>query len=349
MNLADVSERAAPKNPLLRRLRAFFFCGCLGLGIGYMVWGPIFNVDPSASRHKKCETNYRFVNPEPNCEILESTIERMKSAEKDVSTLVSSALGSGKVTRASVFSRDLSTLRYVGVNERELYSPASLLKIPLMVAYLKYAETNPDVLNAPIYYQGGEDLNKAEQLQSFDEKSGLQPGKTYTVENLIERMIKYSDNNATALLLEEIDQSFLERTFLEIGIKIPKRHEDGSRDFINAASFAALFRLLYNSSYLSRESSEKALAILTDATFDQGIRSIVPTHTTVAEKYGERTVVDENGKLELRELHECGLVYAKERPFTFCVFTEGKNFEDMLSTLRDIEKALYKNEVTGNN
>lgn len=348
MNSADASERAAPKNPLLRRLRAFFFCGCLGLGIGYAVWGPIFNVDPSASRHKKCATNYRFVNPEPDCETLEATIGRMRDAEQEADAIVTRALEDGKVTRTSVFSRDLTTLQYVGINERSLYSPASLLKIPLMVAYLKYAETNPDVMHTMLTYPGGDDLNSAQQLQTFESKSSLQVGQAYSVENLIKRMIKYSDNNATSLLLASIDQGFLERTFLELGIKIPREHVNTTRDFVTTVSFAAIFRTLYNSSYLSRESSEKALALLSKSTFDQGIRSILPAHTPLVEKYGERTVLDETGKLALRELHECGIVYAENRPFTFCVFTEGKNFEDMLSTLRDIEKALYKNEVSGN-
>ncbi len=305
----------------------------------------MFNNDPGTSRHKNCATNYRFVNPEPDCETLEAAIGRMQEAEREVDGVVTRALEDGKVTRASVFSRDMTTLQYIGINERNLYSPASLLKIPLMIAYLKYAETNPDIMKIELTYQGSEDLNRAEQLQTFDEKSSLQNGRAYTVENLIGRMIKYSDNNAAGLLLASIDQSFLERTFLELGIKIPKEHANSTRDFVTASSFAAIFRTLYNSSYLSRESSEKALTLLSQTTFDQGIRSIIPPRTPVVEKYGERTVLDEIGKLELRELHECGLVYAQKKPFTFCVFTEGKNFDDMLSTLRDIEKALYKNEV----
>ncbi len=281
------------------------------------------------------------MNPEPDCETLEATIGRTRHAEEEVRSIVEEALKDGRAKRISVFSRDLTTLRYVAINEMELFDPASLLKIPLLMAYEKYAEVDPNVLAKNLTYLGEEDLNANQEMQSFDVRTQLINGQQYSVGNLLERMIKYSDNNATLLLYENIETGFLERIMLDLGIRIPKQDMMGNRDFVTSKSFASIFRTLYNSSYLSRESSEKSLSLFSQSTFEDGIRAVVPKDVPIAEKYGERSVYDEKGALQYRELHECGIAYAKNGPFSFCIFTEGADFETLKSLLQKIGKTLY--------
>ncbi len=343
MDTESLPNRPKPHVALKKHLGTFFFFSAAGLVVGFLMYGPVFAADFKSGRRKNCASRYKYVNPEPDCETLEDTIGRLQGVERDVDSIIDDALKKGKATRISVFARDLTTLRYVSVNELELYSPASLMKIPLMLAYFRIAESDPSILTKQLVYESGPNFNLNQEMQEFEEATQLVVGQSYSVENLIARMIKYSDNNATTLLLDNINKDYLERTLLEIGIRIPKLDGMGNRDFVTVKSFTALIRFLYNSTFLTRESSNKALQLLSESTFHQGMRFVVPETTVVAEKYGERSVRDENGTVLSRELHECGLVYSVGRPYTFCVFTEGKNYVDLLDTLRQIEKSIHQN------
>ncbi len=315
-----------------------------GFGLGFVVWGPILNLDRLAAEKKGCSSHYAFVNPEPDCDTLVATISRLQKAQADASAQIDLMLRDGKAKRISVFSRDLKTFRYVSVNEQDAYEPASLLKVPLMVAYDKLSEVEPDALSKSVTI-GDQDLNGAEELANADPMLLSKPGQSYTVENLIERMIKYSDNNATDALYKNIDPAFLERVLMDLGIRIPKQNSMENRDFVNTKSFAAIFRMLYNSSYLSRDLSEKALRLMSQTTFAKGARSVLPD--TVIEKYGERSVFDQTGALLNRELNECGIVYPKSGPYTFCIFTEGGNYIDLVGVIQTLSKTLYTDETNG--
>lgn len=286
------------------------------------------------------------MNPEPDCETLETTIGRLEKAEDRVRGSVDRLLKEGGARRISVFARDLTTLRYIAVNEWEQFDPGSLMKIPLLVAYYQYAELDPELLAQRVAYDGAEDLNKRQEMQQFEEKMQLVTGQEYTVGNLVERMIKFSDNNASQQLQKWIDDAYMERVLMELGLRLPKQDLSGNRDFVTAKSFAAIFRYLYNSSFLSRESSEQALSLLSQTTFNQGMRAVVPKDVPLVEKYGERSVRDQDGKLLNRELHECGIVYAETGPFTFCIFTEGDDFEELTEVVQVIARTLYEDMGT---
>ena len=97
------------------------------------------------------------------------------------------------------------------------------------------------------------------------------PGRTYTVEQLLEYMIKYSDNNATALLDANIDPDTLARVYGDLGIPSEDDVTLANADFITAHQISTLFRVLYNATYLSRDDSEKALQLMSQVSFTQGI------------------------------------------------------------------------------
>lgn len=322
-----------------KQLYRITISACLGLEMGFLLYGQVVGY---FKNNKNCATQYQFVNPEPDCETLEATIGRLDRTEDSVRNTVDQLLKEGKVRRVSVFARDLTTLRYVAVNEWEMFEPASLMKIPLLMAYYQYAELDPAFLSQRVVYEGGDDLNKDQQMQTFDEQTQLAAGQEYPIENLLERMIKYSDNNATHQLQKWIAADYLERVLMDLGLRIPKHGMNDNRDFVTTKSFAAIFRYLYNSSVLNRKSSEQVLAVLSQTTFDQGIRAVIPKDVKLVEKYGERSVYDQSGSILTRELHECGIVYSKASPFTFCVFTEGDSFENLTESLQTITKKLYE-------
>jgi beta-lactamase class A len=209
------------------------------------------------------------------------------------------------------------------------------MKLPLAIAYFKLAEVDPSILAAPIMYERKEPVNS--DTQNIKPSNPLVIGTSYTVHELIEHMLVNSDNDASSLLVSHIDTKIFENTLIELGIKIPGNSQN--YDFLNAKSYGAIFRNLYNASYLNRESSQEILSLLVTSSF-KGIDQLLPASTKVAHKFGESEFVTEEGTVA-HELHDCGIVYKDQHPYTICVMTEGDSYQELTEVIKTISLLAY--------
>lgn len=309
----------------------------LGWAGDYFFSSPSNNT-ANVSLREKNDKN-KLTNPLLLCDTaVPPQTKEFRDLKNKIQNMVESYKERGVLKRASMYYRDLDSGSWIGVNEDEHYSPASLLKVPTMIALLKFAEENPSALRKEIWYDGSFDDNRAEIIKPL---KVIEPGNVYTEEELIARMIGYSDNNATKLLSQNIDASFQSKVYTDLGIDTPSLQ--GPVDFMSAKSYSYFFRILYNASYLSREMSEKALAILSLSDFPQGITGGLPHGVIAAQKFGERVVYLKNNPNPItKELHDCGVVYYPEHPYLLCVMTEGDDLDKLAGFIKDVSGAVYK-------
>jgi beta-lactamase class A len=210
-----------------------------------------------------------------------------------------------------------------------------------MMAYFKWAETNPLVLRKTLTYKGTE--NQAEEQKHIKPLAELQPGKRYTVNDLIFRMIAYDDTSAYSLLSANLPPGRLDRIFKDLNVEYDP-HKDKEEDSLSLSAFAGLYRVLYNASYLNEEMSEKALRYLSKSTFRDGMASGIPQNIELAGKHGERTeAVTKNGEEdELYQLHEFGIIYHPNRPFLVGIMVRGNDFNKLMKVVRDITRLVYE-------
>ncbi len=284
--------------------------------------------------------NYKFVNPLLFCNISENTeFAQFKPLKDQVVQKISEELKSDASLKVSVYYRDLNSGRWFGINENEKYSPASLLKVPLMIAFFKYAELHPDILARKVMYEGGDDRNK---LENFKPEKSIQPGQAYSVAQLLEAMIVYSDNNARGLLRQFIDQDSLNEVYTDLGLSVPPNNQSsGVVDFMSAKSYSHFFRVLYNASYFNNKLSEIVLNMLSKARFPHGLAAGIPADVTIAQKFGERRVLDSDGITESAELHDCGVIYYPSHPYLMCVMTKGSGFDLLSKLIQDVSRVVY--------
>jgi len=242
------------------------------------------------------------------------------------------------VIDASVYYRDLGNGQWLGVNEKNFFSPASLMKTPLLIAFLKNAEQNPSLLEkktiASKKYFGS---NVEQDILS---KDFLVEGETYTLKNIAEKMIQSSDNTAALIIYEQTKNVAVEKVFESVGVVFDKEQGDA---IIRVKDFAAFFRVLYNASYLGRDMSELALSLLSQTDFTQGLASGVPKDVVVAHKFGERILENPYGEpVAGRQLHDCGIVYTKN-PYILCIMTKGEDFQKQAKFIADVSKFFYEN------
>ncbi|MCG9880186.1 MAG: class A beta-lactamase-related serine hydrolase [Bacteroidia bacterium] len=236
----------------------------------------------------------------------------------------------------SYYFRDLNNGLWTGINERETFSPASLFKVPLMIALLKRSETDPKVWTMGVHY-------KKADLGDIPEESGFkkEEGKFYSIEDLLNQMIIHSDNAASLLLLQFLGDTAVMHVIDELNMHVGNGFHENT-NFVTVKAYAGIFRILYNASFLNKEMSEKALNLLSQAKYDKGIRAGVPSNIKVAHKYGKR---DENiggGKLHNLQLHHFGLVYHPRKPFLIGVMTRGADVETKNRVIKELTEITYK-------
>lgn len=260
----------------------------------------------------------------PFTDKLDSLVARLKS-ERRVGT-------------ASIYFRDLNNGPWFGVDERRFFRPGSLLKVPLLIACLRQAEIDPGFLARRVTFTGVVEDARALGTQLVRPAEPLVRGRSYRVEELLARMTRYSDNLATELLNRTVDPAIAAQTYGSFGIDMAELARRGTT--LTAIDYSRFFRVLYNSSYLSRAHSQQALAMLVESEFHEGLVAGVPPGTIVSHKFGEKGRIDATGAADL-QLHDCGIIYHPTRPYCLCVMTTGMDYQLMASAIAEISREVF--------
>ncbi len=288
----------------------------------------------------RLDNRYSYINPLLACDTeFELESGSTESLKQKIAELITEEKEKGNVSAASVFIRDYDGGYTVNVNPDEKFYPASLGKIPLMISVLKTVEKNPNFLNETYLYNDATGYNVKNEVPPT---SFLETGKTYSVNEAMLKMIQNSDNNALIFLSKLIDPAIFKATFNELKVPV-NENTRSTEDFMTAKEFSYFLRILYNATYLNRDSSEKALEILGNTDFKEGLVAGLPQDIKVVHKFGLLSYYDKEVVTE-RELHDCGIVYpSSSKPYLVCVMTKGNNpvLNNQENVIKSISTIVY--------
>jgi beta-lactamase class A len=276
---------------------------------------------------------YEFINPLIDCDNYKPSDKRSLSLIKSKINTFLESQDKSKLITSSVYLRILNDGPWMGINENAFYTPASLLKVPMMVACYKKAETEPQFLKRKVKY---EKFNSS-FVQTVMDSNELVVGSNYPVEKLIEKMIVFSDNASLELIANEIGDEFFFSVMRDFDCDIKSRKT--SEDYITVREYSSFLRILYNGTYLTPEYSDLCLRIMSQSHYPLGIPRYLPENTKVAHKFGEVGTTESFQK----QLHDCGIVYADNNPYLLCLMTKGYDFDYLCSVLADVSKIVYEN------
>lgn len=266
------------------------------------------------------------------------SINELKPFQYRVNSLIETAVNIKEASDIAVYFRDLNNGNWFGIREHDKFSPKSLLKVPLMIAYFKWAESSPVVMRRTLTFTG----TKQEATGVRNKPGGeLEIGKSYTVNDLIFRMIAHDDAESYTLLYAHMPPERLDKVYKDLYVEYdPQKQEDS----LSLNAFAAFFRVLYNASYLSEEMSEKALRYLSRASLRTGMAAGVPPNIEIVCKQGERTITTASDEetSSVQQLHEFGIIYHPNRPFLLGVIARGNNADQLKNVIRDITRLVYE-------
>lgn len=286
----------------------------------------------SASDSRFCEYNVKrmsglkFVRPilwvDDNCES-----ERLIDTKQKITEIIAKYKQYDGVSSASVYLR--SNTDWTVVNEEEQYAPGSLFKVPILITVLKMDEEHPGFLSKEVPYTS---LTTSGKKINFEGRT-IQLGRSYSIRELLTYMIKYSDNEATGLLQQHLDNKVLQKLFADLGLTVPNLY--ATQYLFKAKDYSLFMRTIFNAGYLTIKNSELAAELLSECEFKDGILRGLPAGTKVAHKFGEAGTDIE------KQLHESAVIYLNDKGYMLTVMTKGKDFKKLSDMIAEISRTVY--------
>ncbi|MEI6806989.1 MAG: serine hydrolase [Myxococcaceae bacterium] len=276
-----------------------------------------------------------YINPLLACDVADDVINNPELIpfKYKIEQFLNNRLDKSWATKVGVYYRELNDGYWFSIGDSEKFIPASMRKVPLMIALLKQADSEPGLLDRLVQFDLSNDYNKN---QNFKPSQTLVFGNSYTIKELIYRMIVYSDNNAFTFLTKVVSPAQLDKVYSNLRLMNPRALKDD--EFLSVQTYGSFFRILFNSSYLSRNTSNWALDLLSKSEFKTGLVAGVPQSVRVSHKFGEKSDASEGTV----QLHDCGIVYYPRNPYLLCVMSKGPNFQLLDDVIAEISRITFE-------
>lgn len=288
--------------------------------------------DATAQPVRVTDPEFPYIHPLVSIAIPNATgfpeLERVKG---DVNAIIEKARTEHRASDVGVYFREPNNAHWFGINENDKFDPGSLIKVPIMLAYLKESESDPRVMKKQLYY----DPSKKDPVPN-PLPAQLTRG-WYSAEALLRAMIVDSDNVAKDILFDNIPAATIQDVFDEVSANFLK---DPSGT-ISPKEYIIILSRIYSATYLDRAHSNYAMQLLTQTTFKDGLVAGLPGDVKVAHKYGDRGIYEEGKPIGV-ELHDCGIVYNGKNPYNLCVMTKGTDSQVLSRIISDISATVYK-------
>ncbi len=223
----------------------------------------------------------------------------------------------------SVYFEALNTGANISINKDAEFFPASLLKVPLIMAVVKKIERGEWQWNTKIK------LTEADKSKDFGALWQQPAGTLFTIEKLVKQALISSDNTAYFMLLNNLDPNELLKVQNHLGLA-----DFISADLeISAKKYAPILRSLFSAAYLSVENSEKILNWMSESNFNDYLAGGMPPATKFSHKIG----AEDEKKVYL----DAGIVYLPNRPYILIVMVKNYDTDKADAIMRDVSQRVY--------
>lgn len=240
--------------------------------------------------------------------------EARKAAWERLRTYIRITL-KGYKGNAGIVIKDLDTDWEIASNKEMSIPSASLVKIPVMMAYFAAADEKKLKFSDTI------ELKSSDRVEgSGPVKNGV-PGSSYKIEDLLYLMITESDNTAANMLINRLGIDELNGYFSKFGLKHTnlsrkmmdfKSRREGVENYTTVGDMAYLLEKLYDGKFINENISKQCLTLLAEQKINDRIPKKLPSGIMVAHKTG----------LENGVCHDVGIVYTPKGNFLICVLTK---------------------------
>jgi len=220
---------------------------------------------------------------------------------------------------------DITTGDSIGQRDDERVNPASVIKVPVMVAvYMAAAQGRLNLSDQIV-------LTPAHKIWGAGPLHAQKNGRRFPITYLVECMIHFSDNTATKMLIDHVGKSRINQYMIQLGLQ---KTVIGTSDLLNAyglnystpRDMNLLYAKMAKGRIVSPQVSREMLFILSAQKYRWGIPKSVSKDVLVANKTGTLNGVK----------HDSGIVFVKNKPYALSVFTT--EFKSVFTAMKLISK-----------
>lgn len=226
----------------------------------------------------------------------------------------------------SFYFEYLPTGSSIGVNEKIEFYSASLLKVPLAMAYFHHREKN-NIANDSYITIKEENLNK-----KFGDLWKMGVGSKILLSDIVKIMLVESDNTAASILEKQINLD--DRQYILNGLDLLIKIEDNNKASVSSKAYSSILKALFFSSLLKKDDSQYILNLLTKTKFNDKLPAGVPSNIPVAHKIG----VYEN--LDVPVYSDCGIIYVPKRQYILCMASRSDE-KVAAERMKTVSKIIY--------
>jgi beta-lactamase class A len=220
-----------------------------------------------------------------------------------------------------VFVQDLATGESYGINQDEVFTAASLIKLPVLLTLFKEAEAGNIDLETKYILKNSDKVGGAGSMQ-------YKPaGTVYTYRQMAELMGKQSDNTAFNVFTKILGKEKIQKVINDLGMKKTSFADNET----TPKDIGLFFYKLYKENILIREDRDELLSFLTDTIWEDRIPAGLPAGTKVAHKIGT----------EVGVISDAGIVFS-QKPFILVILSEGVLEKEAKEVLPKIAKLVYE-------
>jgi beta-lactamase class A len=234
---------------------------------------------------------------------------------------------------------DLSTGFSTGFNATQSMPAASTIKIPVMVEVFRQLQA------------GKFDIDRHVTLLARDKDYGsgelcdAPVGTTYSIADLLEKMIDISDNTATNMLIRLVGRRNINVSMRELGLTRTHLTQDirttdwSIRSALRTSphDLVHLLELMARRQLVNEWSSNEMISILEEDQINTLLPEPLPDDIEIAHKTGSF----------FDTLNDAGIVYAENAPYVIAVMTTALPTQDIgRSFIHALSRRVYGDELT---
>ena len=248
-----------------------------------------------------------IISPLPDVEVKAAThitipFFRKKRDAEDLTDKINELIGDNW-DNYSVMVDGLSEPFKVEISEAEIYTGASVNKVPILAALYYFAQKGDIDLDQVITLQANEIQDYGTGSIRYDPA-----GTTYSLKTLARVMMKQSDNTAAYILATEVIGFERLAQVLELW-GLPQT--DMVNNKTSNKDMAQLMRKIYEEKVTNHAQTLEMLSFMKDTDFESRLPAKLPEEVTVYHKIGT----------EIRTIHDVGIVTDGKLTYYIGIFT----------------------------
>jgi len=217
-----------------------------------------------------------------------------------------------------IYYADLTTGQTFGLNEREIFTGASVNKVPIITVLYSLQKKGKVSFDEQITLQ-------KRDIQDYGTGSlrYQKPGTTYSIKTLAKLALKQSDNTAAHILSEKIGKNTIQSTIESWGLTQTDMEENKTSPY----DMYLLFKKIYTNGVTDAGRTSELLSFMEDTDIEDRIPQLLPEGTAVYHKTGDA----------VGGVHDVGIVMDNNKPFFLGVLTS-----DIGDTENEAKKTISK-------